>query len=90
MQYYIILSRLPIVFPPLITRVTSFFAALTGVESAVTYSTSCLVPGLDSPGTVEQLFQQQHKHAHGDTAVQGRSGRRARRLDALFSSCCAT
>ncbi|KXZ42543.1 hypothetical protein GPECTOR_137g650 [Gonium pectorale] len=43
-QYYIIITRLPVAYPDIITRMQAVVSAVTGAESTVAFSYSCLVP----------------------------------------------
>ncbi|KAG2442491.1 hypothetical protein HXX76_002577 [Chlamydomonas incerta] len=49
-QYYIIITRLPIPYPGSITRTGAVVTAMTGAESSVAYSPSCLFPQQASAG----------------------------------------
>ncbi|KXZ42408.1 hypothetical protein GPECTOR_150g36 [Gonium pectorale] len=47
-QYFIIIMRLPVEYPPIMSKLTAFLSAVTGAESLVAFSYSCFSPGLDS------------------------------------------
>ncbi|KAG2448259.1 hypothetical protein HYH02_006843 [Chlamydomonas schloesseri] len=49
-QYYIIITRLPIPYPSSITRTAAVVTSLTGAESSIAYSPSCLFPEQGSGG----------------------------------------
>ncbi|GLC74739.1 hypothetical protein PLESTF_001550200 [Pleodorina starrii] len=49
-QYFIIITKLGINYPAIITKFQSVLSALTGTENYIAYSPSCLFPGLDSGG----------------------------------------
>ncbi|KAG2442785.1 hypothetical protein HXX76_002865 [Chlamydomonas incerta] len=49
-QYYIIITRLPISYPDSITRTAAVVTALTGAESKIAFSPSCLFVDDDSTG----------------------------------------
>ncbi|KAG2491397.1 hypothetical protein HYH03_010188 [Edaphochlamys debaryana] len=49
-QYFIIITRLNIPKPPVMTPLTTALTALTGAESLWSYSHACLVSGQDSSG----------------------------------------
>ncbi|KXZ46022.1 hypothetical protein GPECTOR_48g455 [Gonium pectorale] len=49
-QYYIIITRLPVAYPDTITKLSGIFSAATGAESAIAFSYSCMFPGQASTG----------------------------------------
>ncbi|KXZ47948.1 hypothetical protein GPECTOR_31g310 [Gonium pectorale] len=49
-QYYIIITRLPVTYPDLISRLSGAASAVTGAESTVAFSYSCLFPDQPSDG----------------------------------------
>ncbi|KXZ54362.1 hypothetical protein GPECTOR_5g442 [Gonium pectorale] len=49
-QYYIMITRLPIAYPDVISNMRATLSALTGAESTVAFSYGCLFPGLRSDG----------------------------------------
>eukprot|EP00198_Chlamydomonas_reinhardtii_P007940 XP_001697277.1 polymorphic outer membrane protein [Chlamydomonas reinhardtii] len=49
-QYFIIITRLAIDYPPVIHKTQSVLSSLTGAENFVAYSPTCLFDGLNSAG----------------------------------------
>eukprot|EP00198_Chlamydomonas_reinhardtii_P003019 XP_001692355.1 predicted protein [Chlamydomonas reinhardtii] len=47
-QYYVIITRLPVSYPGSINALAAILNAITGASSAIVFSYSCLVPGQDS------------------------------------------
>ncbi len=50
LQYFIIITKLAIDYPPMITKFQSVLGAVTGTENYIAYSPSCLFKGLESAG----------------------------------------
>ncbi|KXZ47169.1 hypothetical protein GPECTOR_37g175 [Gonium pectorale] len=49
-QYYIIITRLPVAYPDVITKLSGIVSAATGAESTIAFSYSCLFPEQPSGG----------------------------------------
>ncbi|KXZ43722.1 hypothetical protein GPECTOR_82g256 [Gonium pectorale] len=49
-QFYIIITRLPVAYPDVISRMQAFVGAATGAESAVAFSYGCMFPWEESGG----------------------------------------
>ncbi|KXZ43360.1 hypothetical protein GPECTOR_93g630 [Gonium pectorale] len=49
-QYYIIIMRLPVDYPPIMSKLSGTLSAVTGAESAIAFSYSCFFPDLASGG----------------------------------------
>ncbi|KXZ43731.1 hypothetical protein GPECTOR_82g265 [Gonium pectorale] len=49
-QFYIIITRLPVAYPDVISRMQATLSAVTGAESTVAFSYSCIIPDQASDG----------------------------------------
>ncbi|PNH03205.1 hypothetical protein TSOC_010752 [Tetrabaena socialis] len=50
LQYFVIISRLPVAYPESINKLQAMLKAVTGAESVIGFSTSCFFPLQDSAG----------------------------------------